>query len=480
MNNKGFTVVELIASFALTMVITVFLFEVLIEVKDIFADTSTKTAIQQKASIISKNIENILPSMGSTVSCAGSSCNINGKTLNIEQNNNRVVINGQNFDMPDTVSIKNYSLNNLCDETNCYLYFQMTLDSGNLKDEYTYDITYYYDPTADSELLLTPTFEENSTSSGKTVTIHFPLGCGSSYVCTYKKNNGNTVTAKSVSVKVPFTENGSVVATVNNGSKTISNSYTVNGITSLSAGDVKGGTINLSKNKTINDETVSFTPQADDTFTYKGATVVCENGAQYSIDDSSKSFKIEDNSCTSAVVYPSWQKGEKLIMDLNHSAANPTIKQYLTDVSGTGSYIDSDGSSRYYIQIRNPQGAWSRVQMSTEEKVDITEYSNLYIDTWCTDGNTTMMLGITQETNIWVQNTNGDNFGTNGGTYLSKGGITTNASSTERISCNIEKFTGEWYIGVQRLYTNSYNSHYCNINRIGLTGMTYSYENRGV
>ena len=91
-----------------------------------------------------------------------------------------------------------------------------------------------------------------------------------------------------------------------------------------------------------------------------------------------------------------------------------------------------------------------------------------------------MMLGITQETNIWVQNTNGDNFGTNGGTYLSKGGITTNASSTERISCNIEKFTGEWYIGVQRLYTNSYNSHYCNINRIGLTGMTYSYENRGV
>ena len=30
MNNKGFTVVELITSFALTMIITVFLFEVLI------------------------------------------------------------------------------------------------------------------------------------------------------------------------------------------------------------------------------------------------------------------------------------------------------------------------------------------------------------------------------------------------------------------------------------------------------------------
>ena len=52
MNNKGFTVVELIASFALTMVIAVFLFEVLIEVKDVFADTNIKTAIKQKSSII--------------------------------------------------------------------------------------------------------------------------------------------------------------------------------------------------------------------------------------------------------------------------------------------------------------------------------------------------------------------------------------------------------------------------------------------
>ena len=143
-NNKGFTVVELIASFALTMVITVFLFEVLIEVKDIFADTSTKTAIQQKASIISKNIGNILPSTGSVVSCSGASCNINGKTLKIDQSGKKVIINSQNFNMPDTVSIKSYALNNSCSSSNCYLYVKMVLDSGNLKKEYTYDVTYYY------------------------------------------------------------------------------------------------------------------------------------------------------------------------------------------------------------------------------------------------------------------------------------------------------------------------------------------------
>lgn len=147
-NNKGFTVVELIASFALTMVITVFLFEVLIEVKDIFADTGTKTAIQQKASIISKNIKNILPSTGATVTCTNTTnlgtCNIDGKTIQINKTSNKVVINGQNFNMPDTVQIESYNLNNYCDGAKCYLYVQMILNSGNLKEKYNYDVTYYY------------------------------------------------------------------------------------------------------------------------------------------------------------------------------------------------------------------------------------------------------------------------------------------------------------------------------------------------
>ena len=144
-NNKGFTVVELIASFALTMIITVFLFEVLIEVKDIFADTSVKTAIQQKASIISKNINNLFRAGSSNVvSCSGATCTINDKTLKIDQSGKKVVIDGQNFAMPDTVNIKSYSLNNSCSGKNCYLYAKIVLDSGNLKKEYTYDVTYYY------------------------------------------------------------------------------------------------------------------------------------------------------------------------------------------------------------------------------------------------------------------------------------------------------------------------------------------------
>lgn len=148
MNSKGFTVVELIASFALTMVITVFLFEVLIEVKDIFADTSTKTAIQQQMGIVSKNISNLLSDYNWSVSCSGAKCTMGGKELRIDQSGKKVVINGQNFNMPDTVSIKSYSLNNTCNSSNCYLYVNMVLNSGNLKNEYNYDVTYYYMPGA--------------------------------------------------------------------------------------------------------------------------------------------------------------------------------------------------------------------------------------------------------------------------------------------------------------------------------------------
>lgn len=144
MNNKGFTVVELIASFALTMIITVFLFEVLIEVKDIFADTSVKTAILQKTNIISKNIKNNMSDLSNSISCFGSTCTINGKNLVIDTTNNKVTVAGQNFNMPDTVSIKSYVLNNYCMDENCYLYIQMTLESKSLTKAYDYQTTFYY------------------------------------------------------------------------------------------------------------------------------------------------------------------------------------------------------------------------------------------------------------------------------------------------------------------------------------------------
>lgn len=481
-NNKGFTVVELIASFALTMIITVFLFEVLIEVKDVFADTGTKTSIQQKASIISKNIQHLIPNTDTSISCTNSSnlgtCQINGQTLQIDKGNNKVVINGQNFAMPDTVNIKSFILYNSCRDTNCYLHTQMVLESGNLKQEYNYDVTYYYFSTTDYELTLKPSFAESNTDDGKTVTITFPEGCGSDYTCTYQKNDGEVINVTDITVDVPFTSNGNVIATVVDEGKNISGSYNVNGIVSLSTGEVKGGNSKLSKNKAIDDEIVSFEATPNSDFTYQGATLVCSNGTQYNISKNNKSFSIKDDDCNSATLYPSWQKKEKVIMSLNSVPANPNFTQTLTDVSGTGKYQPNDGTHKYYITINNPKGSWSRVQMSSVSTVDVTEYKYVYIDTWCNASNTTMMVGITNNRNTWMSHPQGADDKV--GTHAAKGNVTTNASGNERINCDIQKYTGNWYIGVQRVYTASLDAHYCNINRIGLTGITYSYTNRGI
>ena len=228
MKNKGFTVVELIVSFALTMIIAVFLFEVLIEVKDIFTDASTRTAIQEKASIISKNISSILSSGENHITCNNSTnlgnCQINGKNFRINKDSNIIVIDGQNFDLPETVSIKNYSIQNACEENNCYLNVKMVLDSANLTKEYNYDVTYYF--TADPVAIPGPTFSERGTNP-KIVTVTYPDGCGDRYTCTYKKDDGKSVNVVQKKVDVEFTNSGDITASVSDGKNSTNNSYHV-------------------------------------------------------------------------------------------------------------------------------------------------------------------------------------------------------------------------------------------------------------
>lgn len=152
-NNKGFTVVELITSFALTMIITVFLFEVLIEVKDVFAETSVKTAIQEKLSIISKNIKAALPSDGTYLSCLDNTCNISGAVnskIVIDKGDEttpaKVTVGNQVFNLPDGTVIEDYSLNPYVnpDDYNCYLSIYLKLNHSSLSKPYEYKITFYY------------------------------------------------------------------------------------------------------------------------------------------------------------------------------------------------------------------------------------------------------------------------------------------------------------------------------------------------
>ena len=72
-----------------------------------------------------------------------------------------------------------------------------------------------------------PTFTESEISNGKRVTITYPEGCGSKYTCTYQKDNESFVAVTGTTVNVTFTDSGSVVAKVSDGTNTASSSYNV-------------------------------------------------------------------------------------------------------------------------------------------------------------------------------------------------------------------------------------------------------------
>ena len=61
----------------------------------------------------------------------------------------------------------------------------------------------------------------------KTVTITYPKGCGDNLTCTYQKDSGEVVTVTNDTAEVEFDQNGSLVATVTDGTNTESSSYTV-------------------------------------------------------------------------------------------------------------------------------------------------------------------------------------------------------------------------------------------------------------
>ncbi len=148
MNKKGFTVVELITSFALTMVITVFLFEVLIDIKDIYVETAVKTSIQQKLAVISKNVKRVIAPRGTTVICSSSnSCVVNGaNNIIIPTGTNPITVGSQTFTLPESVTITAGSLSQECtpETQDCFLKMNLTLKHPNLSKDYTYQAVFYY------------------------------------------------------------------------------------------------------------------------------------------------------------------------------------------------------------------------------------------------------------------------------------------------------------------------------------------------
>ena len=60
MNNKGFTVIELLSSFVLIMIIVVFLFEIVLELRNVYINETVKTEIVNKNAIIATALNQTL------------------------------------------------------------------------------------------------------------------------------------------------------------------------------------------------------------------------------------------------------------------------------------------------------------------------------------------------------------------------------------------------------------------------------------
>ena len=342
-NNKGFTVVELLVSFALTMIIAVFLFEVLIEVKDIFADASTRTAIQEKASIISKNVNSILAENDNRITCNNSTnlgnCLINGKSFQINRDNNQIIVGSQKFDMPDTVNIKNYSIQNSCDGNNCYLHVQMLLDSGNLTKEYSYDVTYYF--TANPTEIPGPTFSERGTNP-KIVTVTYPEGCGDKYTCTYKKDNGQTVEVTEKQAEVEFTNSGDIVATVSDGRNSTTNSYHVEVASPI--------TLTMSTTNTTNSITVTANATSESPI----------NQYEYSVDGGKNWTSATPNNTYTFTNLTQGTEYSVMVRATNDSGATATAEKKVTTLTIPKPIFTEQGNVPKTVTITYPEGCGTK------------------------------------------------------------------------------------------------------------------------
>ncbi len=120
--NKGFTLVEIIVSFALTMVVVLFLFQLIITLKQIYTNNFTASNLTLKQANISKMINNDLLTSnlgnvtGITVSNLGKECyNISfqsGIIRNIcsDKINNTIIYNDYEFDLVKGSQVGNLSV----------------------------------------------------------------------------------------------------------------------------------------------------------------------------------------------------------------------------------------------------------------------------------------------------------------------------------------------------------------------------------
>ena len=357
---------------------------------------------------------------------------------------------------------KTYAFTGLTAGTSYNIQVRVTASSGK---------TSTTSKTVTTSTLSSPTFKETATSTGKTVTITFPSGCGSSLTCTYQKNNGSAVTVTSTTASIAFTANGSLIAKVSDGTNSKSSSYSVTRIVAISVGSVRGGSSSLPKSKAVNGETITFTASPSSDFTYQGATVVCNNGVQYSVASSNKSFSISNTACTSAVLYPTWKKNDYTIW----------LADKTNNTGGVGNFLREGGTMNmnFHNNFMEFSGSTlSRGQFSTLKQYDVTNYTTINFGVWCPVVSSNALIefygGITKSPSSWNHN----NASTTNN--INKGAYWTGTKEYKDVIVSINNYSGSYYVTSHMLVDPKETNFNCYNDEVKFIGQTYSYTNRGV
>lgn len=162
MNNKAFTVVELLASFTLTMIIVVFLFEIVLELKDVYQNDAIKTKVLTQNALIATALDQKLNTIY-TAQCETDTCTVNDDyDINIDETEKdgskiyKIKIDDQAFSMPKNVTIttddeylfSSASVPDTMYTNNSYIKIAYIVESNYLKEpiKFTY-VRSYIEPT---------------------------------------------------------------------------------------------------------------------------------------------------------------------------------------------------------------------------------------------------------------------------------------------------------------------------------------------
>ncbi len=220
--------------------------------------------------------------------------------------------------------------------------------------------------TTESTLKISvPTFKESDNGTNIVVTITYPSGCGSTYTCTYIKDDGEEVEVNNSTVDVDFTSDGILVAKVTDGTNTVSSSYTViryNLYVSSKGSDTSGtGTISnpyATIAKAYEEAAPTATIYVMDDITVNSATTFDENKnitlTSYSTDDSVNSI-IRGNNLTSFIINQT--VGTLTLKDITIDGDSVEAQTAMINVGGN-TYIEAGAEITAANNVNNYGGGF--------------------------------------------------------------------------------------------------------------------------